>query len=51
MIENYDIKTIISCGFYIICVIIGVIYLYKKRRYMKEGTLNKSHGEIYNNNK
>jgi hypothetical protein len=36
IIESFDIKTIIGCGFYIIAIIIGVVHLYKRREYSVE---------------
>lgn len=51
MLENYDAKTIVAFGFYVICVIIGVSYLYKKRKYTREQTRDKLNNEMYNNNK
>ncbi|MCT4599036.1 MAG: hypothetical protein N4A50_14295 [Vallitalea sp.] len=36
IIESFDIKTIIGCGFYIIAIIIGVMHLYKRRQYCVE---------------
>lgn len=34
--EYWDIKTTLACGFYVISIIIGVTYLYRKRQYEKK---------------